>query len=59
MSIPSGMGHAGIVAVPIPDDGALNTALIKESAANYDMEWSASTVVLQTQLDCLAYFLGE
>jgi len=39
MSIPSGMGHAGIVAIPIPPNQLANYVLSKESAANYDMEW--------------------
>ncbi len=59
MASPSGMGHAGIVAIPIPDDGLTNTVLRKETDADYDMEWSTDTVVLQAQMECLVYFLGE
>jgi hypothetical protein len=33
------MGYAGIVAVPIPPDGATGTVLTKQSPENYDTDW--------------------
>lgn len=33
------MGHAGIVAVPIPPDGATGEVLTKVSPADYDTDW--------------------
>lgn len=39
MSIPTGMGHAGIVAIPIPPDGATGEVLTKATPADYDTEW--------------------
>ena len=39
MSINSGMGHAGIVAIPIPPDGATGEVLTKQSPADYDTDW--------------------
>ena len=57
MSIPSGMGHSGIVAIPIPPQGDPGEALSKQSSADYDFDWDP--VVLQACLDSLSYFLGE
>ncbi len=37
------MGHSGIVAIPIPDDGPANFQLTKQTAADYDMEWEPSS----------------
>ena len=41
MAIPSGMGYAGIVAIPIPDDGTTGQVLTKSTNADYDMQWAA------------------
>ena len=60
MSIPSGMGHSGIVAIPIPPGGATGEPLTKQSEADYDMDWTpVSGEGLQARFDALMYFLGE
>jgi len=41
VAIPSGMGYAGIVAIPIPNDGATGQVLTKSTNADYDMQWAA------------------
>jgi hypothetical protein len=35
------MGYAGIVAIPIPDDGTTGQVLTKSTNADYDMQWAA------------------
>ncbi len=39
MTAQSGLGFSGIVAIQIPDDGAIGTVLTKLSADNYDYDW--------------------
>lgn len=39
MTIQSGMGTAGIVAIPIPPGGLTGAVLTKSSEGNYDYEW--------------------
>ncbi len=39
MTAQSGLGFSGIVAIQIPDDGAIGTVLTKLSAGNYDYDW--------------------
>lgn len=43
MAQSSGMGTAGIVAIPIPADGPVNFQLTKQSAADYDMDWEPAS----------------
>lgn len=43
MSINSGMGHSGIVAIPIPPDGGTGEVLTKQSPEDYDMDWDPAT----------------
>ena len=38
---PSGLGTAGIVAIPIPAGGAVGEVLTKQSGDNYDFDWAA------------------
>ena len=46
MTVPSGMGWAGISAVPIPPDQPEGYILTKESDRDYDMEWLAASAAL-------------
>jgi len=39
MTAQSGLGFSGIVAIQIPDDGAVGTVLTKITADNYDYDW--------------------
>ena len=41
MAVQSGMGTAGIVAVPIPAGGDFGFRLIKSSSRDYDFEWAS------------------
>lgn len=60
MSVPSGMGHAGIVAIPIPADGPAGEVLTKQSDRDYDFDWVPDpSSGLQVRFDALMYFLGE
>ena len=42
MALQTGMGTAGIVAVPIPPGGLAGQVLTKTSNDNYDLEWAAA-----------------
>ncbi len=61
MAVSSGMGHAGIVAIPIPAGGPVTEVLTKQSAKDYDMDWdpAGGGDVTIAKLDSLSYFLGE
>lgn len=41
MAVPNGLGTAGIIAVPIPPDGAAGEVLTKVTPADYDMAWGS------------------
>lgn len=41
MTAQSGLGFSGIVAIQIPDDGAIGEVLTKLTADNYDYDWAA------------------
>lgn len=55
MAAQSGLGFSGIVAIQIPDDGALGEVLTKLSADNYDYDWlpggggGGSTVIVEDE----------
>ena len=54
------MGHAGIVAIPIPANGPTGEVLTKQSDEDYDFGWEpVSGSGMQARLDALMYFLGE